>query len=106
MAANPNAEDTASGAGSGLGNFVDMSAGSGISNPSHDPFSITTGANMNGATGVLGGGMSASAAAGFGSGAPSSGMASRRNRVASGSSSYKAGSGLAGVLLLVAMLAL
>ena len=105
MGGNPNAEDSPVGAGSGLGNFVDMSAGSGISNPSHDPFSITTGANMNGATGVLGG-ISASAAAGFGSGAPSSALASRRNRVASGSSSYKAGSGLAGALLLVALLAL
>lgn len=106
-ASNANAEDTSTGAGSGLGSLVDMSGGSGISSPSHDPFSITSSANMNGAQGVLGGGTSASAMAGFGSGgAPSSGLASRRNRVTSSSSNYKASSGLVGAVLLIALLAI
>lgn len=103
---NANGEDTATGAGSGLGSLVDMTGGSGISSPTHDPFAVTSGTSMNGATGVLGG-TSASAMAGFGSGgSPSSALASRRNRVTNGSSGYKGGSVLAGALMLVALLAL
>jgi hypothetical protein len=107
MGANPNAEDI-SGAGSGLGSLMDTSAGSTLSTPTGlgggmggDPFSISSGSNMNGANGVLGMGTSASAMAGIGGGAPASGMASRRNRVASSSGSNRGSAGLVGVLLLI-----
>jgi hypothetical protein len=61
---------------------------------------------MNGANGVLGMGTSASAMAGIGGGAPASGMASRRNRVASSSGSNRGSAGLVGVLLLVGVMVL
>lgn len=96
---NPNAEETANQAGSGLGSLIDMSGGqSSLSTPSGM-------GGFSGSSGVLGG-TSASAMAGFGGGAPTSAMASRRNRVANSSGSSKGSSTLAGVLLLAALLAM
>lgn len=105
----------ATGAGSGLGSMVDMSSGSSLSTPttSNDPFSITTGTNMNGANGVLGGGTSASAQLGMGGGAGMGGATSalaqrRQSRVAATSSStgIKANTAVAGALMVLALLVL
>lgn len=99
MGGNPNAEESSTGAGSGLGSLIDMSGG-------QSSLSSSTGFGGLSGSGNTLGGTSASAMAGFGSNSPSSGMASRRNRVANSSGSYKGSVSLAGAAVLLAMLML
>jgi len=101
-------EADATGAGSGLGSMVDMSGSSASPGGAADPFSVTTGASMNGGNGVLGTSASSMAGIGGSSTGSTSALAQRRqSRVAGNSSgSYKVNTGLAGALILMAALVL
>jgi hypothetical protein len=106
----PDGEVTAGGAGSGLGSMLDTS----VVSPSaiSDPFSVVQSSNgMTGGANTLGmpAGTSASAAAGFGTGAagtPSAMAARRQSRMTSSGSSSKASAAVAGAALLLAALML